>query len=317
MKNIVFVTRNCNDEEKKWDMPAEEILRDWYAEDADHLPAGDDPVLSCQVDGENLSVHTVSELIATLNIMYWKGKSSCFDIPKNIILMAKIRFNRPIDAITDFVSVDSFNITAGESAFSFDMMDSAISIDKEDASLLHYCGKNLDTGSFPESKLLPDIVAYVNELNRISIYVETDGMSLFPVKVEEISFFLESDKIPKSTKFVKAEKTEDGCLYTVTSCVLDAYNKNLHLEQMDEKAEELYHYRPSGSGIVDGDTLLKDQIDSLCDEDYTGIFLEIANIWNIADTLYEKGLVQMMFEAFTGIKFADYLEKCIKETTRA
>ena len=28
MKNVIFITRNCNDEEKKWDMPAEEILRE-------------------------------------------------------------------------------------------------------------------------------------------------------------------------------------------------------------------------------------------------------------------------------------------------
>lgn len=318
MKNVIFVTRNCNDEEKKWDMSAEEIFRDWYAGDASHFPAGDDPVLSCQVDGENLSVHTVSELVANLNSMYWKDKPSSSDLPKNVILMAKIRFNRPVDPTADFVSIGSFNISTGESNLSFDMMDTAINIDKEDASLLYYCGKNLDTESFPESKHLHDTVAHMNALNHVSVEVETNGIPLFPVQVECFSFFFESGQIPESTEFVKAEKTEDGCLYVVaTNWILDAYNENLHLEQMSEKAEELYHYRPSGRGIVDGDTLLKDQIDSLYNDDYTGIFSEIIKIWNSADMLYEKELVQKMFEAFTGMKFADYLEKCIKETTRA
>ena len=77
----------------------------------------------------------------------------------------------------------------------------------------------------------------------------------------------------------------------------------------------MYEHTPDGH-IVDGDTLLKDQIDSLEDNDYTGIFDEIVGIWKEAGSIEERRIVAKMFETFTGMKFKHYLEKCVKETTR-
>lgn len=85
---------------------------------------------------------------------------------------------------------------------------------------------------------------------------------------------------------------------------------------MVKDAEWIYLHTPNGKGITDADTILKDQIDSLEDNDYTGIFLEILQIWKKTETPYERKMVQEMFETFTGMKLVDYFEKCVKDTTK-
>ena len=209
-------------------------------------------------------------------------------------LTAKIRFNREIDSVDDVISIGSFGVNIGSKEVIFDMMDSAIYIDKKDGFIVTYEGWNLDVESFPDSALLDDTYRYINTLTRIN--VDTEDVSLSPVKVEEFIFLLRETKVPLSKE------------------VLDKYNEALSLKNMVSEADRLDILVKEKSFIIDGDTILKDQIDSLLDEDYTGIFREIIDIWNIADTPGEKRIAERMFETFTGMKFRDYIAKCIEET---
>lgn len=209
-------------------------------------------------------------------------------------LTAKIRFNREIDSVDDVISIGSFGVNVGSKEVIFDMMDSAIYIDKKDGTLVTYEGWNLDVESFPDSALLDDTYRYINTLTRIN--VDTEDVSLYPVKVEEFIFLLRETKVPLSKE------------------ILDKYNEALYLKNMVAEADRLDILIKEKSFIIDGDTILKDQIDSLLDEDYTGIFREIIDIWNIADTPGEKRIAERMFETFTGMKFRDYIAKCIEET---
>lgn len=209
-------------------------------------------------------------------------------------LTAKIRFNREIDSVDDVISIGSFGVNIESKEVIFDMMDSAIYIDKKDGFIVTYEGWNLDVESFPDSALLEDTYRYINTLTRIN--VDTEDVSLYPVKVEEFIFLLRETKVPLSKE------------------VLDKYNEALSLKNMVSEADRLDILVKEKSFIIDGDTILKDQIDSLLDEDYTGIFREIIDIWNIADTPREKRIAERMFETFTGMKFRDYIAKCIEET---
>lgn len=209
-------------------------------------------------------------------------------------LTAKIRFNREIDSVDDVISIGSFGVNIGSKEVIFDMMDSAIYIDKKDGFIVTYEGWNLDVESFPDSALLDDVCHYINTLTRVN--VDTEDVSLYPVKVEEFIFLLKETKVPLSKE------------------ILDKYNEALSLKNMVAEADRLDILIKEKSFIIDGDTILKDQIDSLLDEDYTGIFREIIDIWNIADTPGEKRIAERMFETFTGMKFRDYIAKCIEET---
>lgn len=209
-------------------------------------------------------------------------------------LTVKIRFNREIDSVDDVISIGSFGVNVGPKEIIFDTMDSAIYIDKKDGFIVTYEGWNLDVESFPDSALLDDTYRYINTLTRIT--VDTEDVSLYPVKVEEFIFLLRETKVPLSKE------------------ILDKYNETLSLKNMVAEADRLDILVKEKSFIIDGDTILKDQIDSLLDEDYTGIFREIIDIWNIADTPGEKRIAERMFETFTGMKFRDYIAKCIEET---
>ena len=209
-------------------------------------------------------------------------------------LTVKIRFNREIDSVDDVISIGSFGVNVGSKEIIFDTMDSAIYIDKKDGFIVTYEGWNLDVESFPDSALLDDTYRYINTLTRIN--VDTEDVSLYPVKVEEFIFLLRETKVPLSKE------------------ILDKYNEALSLKNMVAEADRLDILIKEKSFIIDGDTILKDQIDSLLDEDYTGIFREIIDIWNITDTSGEKRIAERMFETFTGMKFRDYIAKCIEET---
>ena len=209
-------------------------------------------------------------------------------------ITVKIRFNREIDSVDDVISIGSFGTKIDYKEIIFYTMDSAIYIDKKDGSIVTYEGWNLDVESFPDSALLDDACRYINTLTRIN--VDTEDVSLYPVKVEEFIFLLRETKVPLSKE------------------ILDKYNEALSLKNMVAEADRLDILVKEKSFIIDGDTILKDQIDSLLDEDYTGIFREIIDIWNIADTPGEKRIAERMFETFTGMKFRDYIAKCIEET---
>lgn len=47
--NVFFKTKNCEGTTKRWNISIEDILQDWYGNDAEHLPDGDDPVIKCVI----------------------------------------------------------------------------------------------------------------------------------------------------------------------------------------------------------------------------------------------------------------------------
>lgn len=102
-------------------------------------------------------------------------------------ITVKIRFNREIDSVDDVISIGSFGTKIDSKEIIFDTMDSAIYIDKKDGSIVTYEGWNLDVESFPDSALLDDACRYINTLTRIN--VDTEDVSLYPVKVEEFIFY--------------------------------------------------------------------------------------------------------------------------------
>ena len=48
--NVFFKTKNCEGTTKRWNISIEDILQDWYGNDAEHLPDRDDPVIKCVIE---------------------------------------------------------------------------------------------------------------------------------------------------------------------------------------------------------------------------------------------------------------------------
>ena len=70
---ITFTTQNIDGMRKEWCFYSiEAILKDWWTNDAEKLPSGDDPVLEVYIDNEMVSgIEDVDHLIRHLNILYW------------------------------------------------------------------------------------------------------------------------------------------------------------------------------------------------------------------------------------------------------
>lgn len=201
-----------------------------------------------------------------------------------MILKAKFRFNRPIDTSKDFISTkEAFTVTIFGKEYSFDFMNYCGNVKKENPAILEYEGTDLDTDAFPDSAELVKYAEDIESLDECSI--DTDNDTLYLMEVLEFTLI-------KDTGYISLRPE-----------ILEDFN----FRHILEMAEEL----PKEGLSVDGDTILKDQLDELFDEDYTGIYAEIIGIWKEARTDKEKDLVKKMFETFTGISLKDYLEKCI------
>lgn len=205
-----------------------------------------------------------------------------------MILKAKFRFNRPIDTSKDFIStMEAFTVTIFGKEYSFDFMNYCGNVKKEDPAILEYEGTDLDTDAFPDSAELVKYAEDIESLDECSI--DTDNDTLYLMEVLEFTLIKDTGSIS-----LRPEILED-----------------FNFRHILEMAEEL----PKEGLSVDGDTILKDQLDELFDEDYTGIYAEIIGIWKEARTDKEKDLVKKMFETFAGISLKDYLEKCITTIT--
>lgn len=205
-----------------------------------------------------------------------------------MILKAKFRFNRPIDTSKDFIStMEAFTVTIFGKEYSFDFMNYCGNVKKEDPAILEYEGTDLDTDAFPDSAELVKYAEDIESLDECSI--DTDNDTLYLMEVLEFTLI-------KDTGYISLRPE-----------ILEDFN----FRHILEMAEEL----PKEGLSVDGDTILKDQLDELFDEDYTGIYAEIIGIWKEARTDKEKDLVKKMFETFAGISLKDYLEKCITTIT--
>jgi len=88
---------------------------------------------------------------------------------------------------------------------------------------------------------------------------------------------------------------------------LDKLNKKEQVSQV----LDLYHNTPDGR-IEDCDTILADYMDSVSFEE-TGLGEEILEIWKSSK---DKEAIENLFYTFTGVEFENYLEDCIKKTTK-
>lgn len=71
---VKYTSINCDGETKKWLQTMDEILKDWWVNDAMNLPNADDAITECSLDGEPLNVDSFDQLVTELNILYWKGQ---------------------------------------------------------------------------------------------------------------------------------------------------------------------------------------------------------------------------------------------------
>ena len=81
-----------------------------------------------------------------------------------------------------------------------------------------------------------------------------------------------------------------------------------------EQVIQLYKNTPDGL-VIDSDTILKDVCDH-CDMSENGLSIDVLSIWMNAKTQEERTSIENVFLAFTGVGFSDYLNQCLKETTR-
>lgn len=88
-------------------------------------------------------------------------------------------------------------------------------------------------------------------------------------------------------------------------------NNNLDSEAAVEKAKELTINTPNGV-IRDADTILEDYLDNR-ETEISGIAEEVFDIYK---NTTDKESVKAMFEALVGTSFDNYVEECIKNTTK-
>lgn len=239
-------------------------------------------------------------------------------------LKATFKFNRPIDKTEEFIHIDGFTVTAGEKQFRFDFQTYSGHL-SDNPSVVEYEGRFLDTYVYPETRDLSKILDKIESLDECRIYIDhVEGDIIDDLYLDEILEFTFIDggryhqDIHDSTEYVTIQAEEYRYLkkrYRIfcrlNTNVLKDYICRNHMKL----AGDLQANTPEGV-IVDGDTILKDQIDELSDQDYTGIFKDITEIWKEAKTVRERQLLTKMFETFTGISMKEYLEACIKKITK-
>lgn len=241
-----------------------------------------------------------------------------------MILKAKFRFNRPIDKTKEFIHIDGFTVTADGKQYRFDFQTYLGQLN-EDLSIVECEGKFLDTVVYPEFKDLPIVLKKIETLDECRIYiVHLEGDIVDDLYLDEIlEFTLIEDgrhrqDIHDSTEYVNIQaekhryiKNRYRVFYSLNTNVLADYTCSHRMSL----TEVLQSNAPEGY-VIDGDTILKDQIDELSDQDYTGIFKDIVGTWKEAKTVRERQLLAKMFETFTGISMKEYLKKCIKNITK-
>lgn len=237
-------------------------------------------------------------------------------------LKAKFKFNRPINKTEEFIHIDGFTVTADGKQYRFDFQKYSGHL-SDDPSIIEYKGEFLDTYVYPESKDLSKVLEKIEALDECRIYFDhLEGDIIDDLYLDKILEFTFIDgryrhEILESTDYVtvRSEKYK----YTDGYRIFCSLNTNVLEDYICSSRIKIAGYLQSNTPegfIMDGDTILKDQIDTLSDEDYTGIFKDITEIWKEAKTIRERQLLAKMFEAFTGFPIKEYLEKCIKNITR-
>lgn len=256
---IRFTTKNIDGEEKEWCFySVEAILKDWWSNNAEKLPSGDDPVLEVYIDNEMVSgIEDAEHLIRHLNILYWTRQ----ELPESDIVN---RLNTLTEA---FVEVDA-------TIYRFYFKDSIqkniryIQIQKSsegsyDYTLFDPDGKKLDSGirETNETALLGNILIglldYESEEYTIKrIMSEEEGKAILNKVVSDLKEFNGRENELISAIFAAKSYIEDD----KKELEMHYYNGDWYaLEFNGDESRLLYDYSPDP--LITEEEIKKENVD--------------------------------------------------------
>ena len=154
-----------------------------------------------------------------------------------------------------------------------------------------------------DNKTYCDYILSESDINNILTacrqkLLETGCIKLWASQCEGI----DSDITPELREVLYAKRCE---LNKENNHIVNEYSINA------ERAEYLHNNTPGGM-IKDADTILEDIIENR-DKEVSGVANDVFEIYkNTSD----KKAVKAIFEAITGTTFDDYVDECVKNTTR-
>ena len=131
-------------------------------------------------------------------------------------LYTKLRFNRPVDKRNDLVAFDGVSFVIGGEPLSFDFMDIASYIDKDDPTLVHTVMEDPDYESTPKLfELTADMLRSISEIEDIGV------CTLGETQLLEKGF--------EEVTFEAFEAGSFGQLIKIDDSIVEEYNKKLNL----------------------------------------------------------------------------------------
>lgn len=107
----------------------------------------------------------------------------------------RIKFNRPINKDTDYISIGSYEMKMAGKIISFDFENYEGYIDSDDPCILNTLQKNPDYEDFPDlDEVTEEMLSNVEEIIEFNIYTGESGENdIVPVSIEKIVFILPYD----------------------------------------------------------------------------------------------------------------------------
>lgn len=111
------------------------------------------------------------------------------EIPLTFRMYAGIRFSRPINAETDFISPEAHSMVMNGKEIIFDFEEYEGKIDEDDACLLHIISKNPDYDTFEALKdITEEFLKNVSEITEFCIFI--DGKEIKATSLDYVTFVL-------------------------------------------------------------------------------------------------------------------------------
>lgn len=107
-------------------------------------------------------------------------------------MYADVKMNRPVDTEKDYISPGGYEMKMGNKLIQFDFEDYGVSIDKNDASIIHIEAKNPDFDTFPElESVTKELLERVTDIPEFFIFTGEPGETdLKPVELLACTFCL-------------------------------------------------------------------------------------------------------------------------------
>ena len=124
-------------------------------------------------------------------------------------MYATIKFNRPINKDTDYVSPGSYEIVSGDKTYRFDFETYYGNVDAEDNTILHIECMHPDGYCFEDiARLTKDTLAEIKQFSEFIIYINASDLT--PIALMDCDFVLHdfnnevislSENVCSKTKF--------------------------------------------------------------------------------------------------------------------